>query len=122
MFLLSIFSCSYSTISCSNNSGVIIDESDSEDSNSIINPDNFFPSLYEDDYYDYVEFDNNARPTISDKFIFKVLEDVVRRVASSLGIITFSVVKYSNHAVDFNFKWEYEDIILFKTYSFEIGE
>lgn len=122
MFLLNIFSCSYSTISCSNNSGVIVNEDGSGNSESIINPDNFFPSLFEDDYYDYIDFDNNAKPIINDKFIFKVLEDVVGRVASSLGIITFNVVKYSNSAIDFNFKWEYKDIVLFKTYSFEMGE
>ena len=80
----------------------------------------FFPDLYVDDYYDYVEFDNDANPVIGDKFIMKVIEDVVSRVSSSTGEIQFSVVRYSDSVVDFNFKWISDNVTLYKTYTFEL--
>ena len=111
---------STTTLSCSNVSSenLVIDD----DQNDYIDADMFFPALYEEDYYDYVEFDNNAKPIIKDKFIFKVIEDVVNRVSTSTGLSSFSVDKKSNSSVDFNFRWDYNGNVLFKTYSFEIGK
>lgn len=107
--------------SCSNVKNIENNNSDKPIiSEEIINEDNFFPILYQEDYYEYIEFNKNAKPIIGDKFIMKVIEDVVSRVASSKGIIEFSVIKYSDSIVDFNFKWSYLDIVLYKTYSFEI--
>ena len=106
--------------SCSNVKNIENNNSDKPIISEEINEDNFFPILYKEDYYEYIQFNKNAKPVIGDKFIMKVIEDVVSRVASSKGIIEFSVIKYSEAIVDFNFKWSYSNIVLYKTYSFEI--
>ena len=106
--------------SCSNVKNIENNNSNEPIINEEINENNFFPILYQEDYYNYIEFNKNAKPVIGDKFIMKVIEDVVSRVASSKGIIEFSVIKYSEAIVDFNFKWSYSNIVLYKTYSFEI--
>lgn len=106
------------SVSCTNvktNDSIISDET-----NEIITADDFFPKLSIADYYDYVEFDNNAQPLIGDKLIMKVIEDVISRVASSKGTIKFSITRYTNSSVDFNFEWTYLDMKLYKIYSFEI--
>lgn len=83
--------------------------------------DDFFPKLYTEDYYPYVDFDQKAKPIISDRFIMKVIDDVVRRVSSSKGNIRFSVNKFSDQTIDFNFEWIYGNTKLYKTYSFNIS-
>ncbi len=96
-------------------------ESYDQDDMDYFTSDDFFPQLYTTDYYDYVEFDEYAHPIIGDKFIMKVIEDVVNRVASSKGTIKFSITRFSDSAVDFNFWWSYNNINLYKTYSFNVG-
>lgn len=110
---LSTLSC---TMSCSRNYTNYKNEND--DDSDYINSDNFFPKLYQVDYYDYLEFDENAKPVIGDKFIMQVISDVVSRVASSNGNISYTITKHSNSSVDFHFKWTYKNKILYKTYSF----
>lgn len=92
-----------------------------DESGDQIMADDFFPQLYVDDYYSYVEFDNQAKPIIGDKFIMKVINDVIERVSSTKGEIKFSVNIFTNQMVDFNFEWKYLIYKLYKTYSFDIN-
>lgn len=96
-----ITSVSCSNVSDINNLPVI---SDSNYDENFISADDFFPKLYSEDYYDYVEFDNKSKPIIGDKFIMKVINDVITRVSSSSGSIEFYVDILSNQMVDFHFR------------------
>ncbi|WP_406602262.1 MHO_1590 family protein [Metamycoplasma sualvi] len=111
-----------SSVSCSNvndiNNLPIIGDSNYED--NFIGANDFFPQLYSEDYYDYVEFDDKSKPVIGDKFIMKVINDVITRVSSSSGLIEFYVDILSNQMIDFHFRWTYGDIFLSKIYSFNI--
>ena len=111
------------SISCSNvkniDNSLIIGNPDYIN-NNFISADDFFPQLYSEDYYNYVEFDNLANPYIGDKFIMRVINDVVTRVSSSAGEIKFYVDILSKQTVDFHFSWKYGDIFLSKIYSFSI--
>ena len=111
-----------SSVSCSsvdNTSNLpIIGDSNYED--NFIGANDFFPQLYSEDYYDYVEFDNKSKPVIGDKFIMKVINDVITSVASSSGLREFYVDSVSNQVIDFHFRWTYGDIFLSKIYSFNI--
>lgn len=106
------------TASCSN---VPLINGSNNGNNDQIMADDFFPKLYAEDYYPYVEFDNKAKPIISDQFIMKVISDVVDRVSSSKGKIEFSVNSFSDRIIDFNFQWIYGNQKLYKTYSFNIS-
>ncbi len=112
-----IASVSCSNVSDINNLPVI---SDSNYDENFISADDFFPKLYSEDYYDYVEFDNKSKPIIGDKFIMKVINDVITRVSSSSGSIEFYVDILSNQMVDFHFRWSYGNIFFSKIYSFNI--
>lgn len=112
-----IASVSCSNVSDINNPPVI---SDSNYDENFISADDFFPKLYSEDYYDYVEFDNKSKPIIGDKFIMKVINDVITRVSSSSGSIEFYVDILSNQMVDFHFCWLYGNIFFSKIYSFNI--
>lgn len=109
-----------STSSCSNTTKIPSESETNNGENDFIDSDMFFPKLYDSDYYQYVDFDNDAYPKITDEFLLKVIEDVVKRVATSNGTINFTVERYNNNQVDINFKWIYNNQILYKTYSFEI--
>ncbi len=112
-----IASVSCSNVSDINNLPII---SDSNYDENFISADDFFPKLYSEDYYDYVEFDNKSKPIIGDKFIMKVINDVITRVSSSSGSIEFYVDILSNQMVDFHFRWLYGNIFFSKIYSFNI--
>lgn len=92
-----------------------------DESGDQIMADDYFPQLYANDYYAYVEFDNHANPIIGDKFIMKVINDVIERVSSTKGETKFSVNIFTNQMVDFNFEWKYLNYKLYKTYSFHIN-
>lgn len=116
LFLIPSLCLSCSTINQKNSEDYVDDNYDVEHESNL-----FFPELYIEDYFDYIEFDENANPYIGDKFIKKVIYDVVSRVSSSQGQIKFTVTKYSNTLVDFDFIWIYNNKTLSKTYSFEIN-
>ena len=88
--------------SCKNESKPVEPDDKNEDV-TIENADQFFPKINVKDYYNLIEFKEHL-PTITDKLKVKVIQDVVDRVASSLGEINFNIEEISEQKIIFHFK------------------
>ena len=103
--------------SCKNESKPVEPDDKNEDV-TIENADQFFPKINVKDYYNLIEFKEHL-PTITDKLKVKVIQDVVDRVASSLGEINFNIEEISEQKIIFHFKWVYNENTLYKNYIFD---
>lgn len=104
-----------------NNNGQSVNDGKNEGAAMIENADQFFPKINPSDYYKLVDFENHE-PIINDDFRLQLIKDVISRVASSQGEISFNVEEVSPKHNIFHFKWTYGDKVLYKNYTvnFEI--
>lgn len=83
-------------------------------------PNMYFPKIYEKDYLNLIEFDNH-KPIIGDKIKIKVIQDVVNRVSTSEGKLSFYIEETKDkQLINFHFKWEKDKNVLYKTYTISI--
>lgn len=83
------------------------------------NSDDFFPKMNIKEYYDFIEFENH-NPIITNKLKLNFIKDVIRRVATSRGKISFYVEETNKQKVSFYFKWTYNSTTLYKTYVLDL--
>lgn len=94
-------------------------EKENKEEVTINDPNMYFPKIYEKDYYSLIEFENH-KPIIGEKIKIKVIQDVVNRVSTSDGKLSFYVEEKNKQLVNFHFKWEKNNIVLSKTYTISI--
>lgn len=92
------------------------------DTSSLINKFQIFPMLNSHQFYKYIRLDENHEPTITDEFISRVVNYVIKEMKISDGKIDWGYQMISKKEMNITFKWisGIQGRIFSKTYHFDI--
>ncbi|MDK2819240.1 MAG: hypothetical protein KFW07_00225 [Mycoplasmataceae bacterium] len=79
-----------------------------------------FPEIKSIDFYDLIDFENGS-PIIGDRMIAAIIKDIVTRLGTSLGDISFYITEKTNREKLIFFKWINDKKELKKTYIISIN-
>ncbi|MGL6125433.1 MAG: MHO_1590 family protein [Metamycoplasmataceae bacterium] len=85
-----------------------------------IDENNIFPEIDSKDFYNLIEFEN-GRPFIGDKMMAAIIKDIITRLGSVDGDLSFYIVEDSAIKKTIYFKWVFEKKELKKTYIISIN-
>ncbi|MGL5204841.1 MAG: MHO_1590 family protein [Metamycoplasmataceae bacterium] len=98
-----------------NNDNLIPDVEEPE-----IDENDIFPEIDSKDFYNLIEFENGL-PFIGDNMLAAIIKDIVTRLGSVEGNLTFYIIENSRTEKIIYFKWIYEEKELKKTYIISIN-
>lgn len=86
----------------------------------IENADQFFPKINANDYLEFIEFNNNHEPIITNELKLSFLKSVLKKVSTNRGQIQFWEQKVSEQKTIFYFKWTYKEKKFYKSYVIDL--